>query len=184
MASDNHDPPVFSVDPSSTPDILPLLTPLRASTRVVTQVNFTQRELSGVTLENDKLYVPTAANHPLFDSFTIDLHQGTIVISVFQATISPGYEESTKGYRDVREIVACVHKLLEEPGLGNLKVKVAYLLICPEDGCQHRWRMPIGWSENTKINDHRGFVYCLRVPISAPHVCRVHPLQFCDLAES
>ena len=36
------------------------------------RVNFTYG-LSDVTLDNDKYYIPTAANHPSFDSFTINL---------------------------------------------------------------------------------------------------------------
>jgi len=76
MASNNYEPPTFSAGPfslsSSTPDAPPSsLALLCARTKVVTRIDFTH-ELSNVTLDNDRYYVPTTANNTLFDSFTID----------------------------------------------------------------------------------------------------------------
>ena len=160
MASDGGDPPVFSTDPSalssSTPDtLLSSLALLRFGTRAVTQVDFTH-ELSDVTLDEGKYYVSATTNNPLFDSFTIDhdLDRRTVVISVFQVTISERHEGSTEGYPIVRRIMACVRKLLNETGL-NAIVKVVYFLVCPEDGTQHQWQMPMDWNKNLKTHDHR-----------------------------
>jgi len=79
--------PVFFTDTSSSTPNTP--SPLRVNARAITEVNFAPRELSGVTLDNDRYYIPSAANHPLFDSFTIDVISpngvipATGVISIF-----------------------------------------------------------------------------------------------------
>lgn len=85
MASNGRVPPVFSIDPSSsTPDTSLSFELLRAGTRTVTRVSLTDRQPGDVTLDNNKYYIPTAVNDPLFDSFTIILDPHTVVISVFQ----------------------------------------------------------------------------------------------------
>ena len=47
-------------------------------------------------------------------------------------------------------------------------VKVVYFLVCSDDdGSQLRqWNMPVGWDDEIKENDHRGEVYCIRIPTS------------------
>ena len=46
-------------------------------------------------------------------------------------------------------------------------VKVVYFLVCPDDdGSKRQWDMPAGWDDEAKVNDHRGEVYCIRVPTS------------------
>jgi len=100
MVSNGRDPPVFSTDPSSlTPDTsLPSFGSPRAGTRAVTRVNFTNRQLGDVTLDNEKCYILTTATRPLFDSFAIDLDPHTLVISVFRITISPRHKGSAEEY--------------------------------------------------------------------------------------
>ena len=44
------------------------------------------------------------------------------------------------------------------------KFKVAYFLVCPEGGPDHKWQMPVDWNKSVKINDHRGDVFDVRVP--------------------
>jgi len=53
-------------------------------------------------------------------------------------------------------------KLLKETG-SNATVKVAYFLVCPDDGPQHQWRMPAGWNEDIETHNHRGDGFCIRV---------------------
>ena len=169
MVSDCCDPPVFSTDPSflssSIPDTsLSFLAPVRdhERTRAVTPVTFTTG-LSNVTLESNKYYISTSPNSLLFDSFTIDVHhdRSTVIISVFQFTTSPKHAESTQGYPFIRKIMAHVCKLHK----GNFKVEVAYFLVFPKGGTQHQWQMPVGWSKNNTINDHRGDAFCIPVPV-------------------
>ena len=174
MVSDGRDPSTLSTNSPlspSTPDTsLPPPTPLRAGTRAVTRVNFTHK-LGNVTLDDGRYYIPTTDNHPLFDSFTIDLdpNQRAIVISVFRIPISSMHEGPAKGYPLIRKIVAHIRELLSEANpeaMVEATVKVAYFLVCPEGQSQHEWQMSVGWNENAQTNDHREDVFCIRVPVS------------------
>ena len=116
-------------------------------------------------------YIPTTDNHPLFDSFTIDLdpNQRAIVISVFRIPISSMHEGPAKGYPLIRKILAHIRELLSEANpeaMVEATVKVAYFLVCPEGQSQHEWQMSVGWNENAQTNDHREDVFCIRVPVS------------------
>jgi len=167
MASNGCVPPVFSTDPSSsTPDTLLFFKPLRADTRTVTRVDFTSRQLSGVTLDNGKYYIPTVANDSLIDSFTIDSDRSshTVVISIFQITIFTTHGGSAEGYLRIRKIMRHVRGLLKEKEF-NAAVKVVYFLVCPDDKSQHEWQMPVNWEKSTKVYDHRGDGFCIRVPV-------------------
>ena len=167
MVSNGCVPPVFIDHASSTPDTSLFFEPLRADTRSVTRVDFTGSKLSGVTLDNDKYYMPTAANHPLFDSFTIDSDRSldNVMISIFQITISKRHRGSAKGYFHIRRIMRHVRGLLKEKK-SKATVKVGYFLVCPDDKSRHEWEMPLGWEKSAKINDHRGDGFCIRVPVS------------------
>jgi len=156
MTSNRRCPPVFSTPSVSIPDkSLPYLAP-RA--RISMEVNLTH-DLSSVTLDKDRYYVPTAVDNPLFDSFTIDPDQRPVEISIFQITTSSKHGGSSKGYDTIREIRAHVCELLEKAGL-KVGIKVAYYLVCPEHG-QYEWRMPVGWGKTSK---HRGEAFSIRVP--------------------
>ena len=168
MGSNGCVPPIFSTDPgSSTPDDTLFFKPLRADTRRATRVDFTGRKLSGVTLDNDKYYIPTAANNPLFDSFTIDSDPSldNVMISIFQVTISETHRGSAKGYPHIRKIMDHVRGLLKEKKC-KATVKVGYFLVCPDDRSRREWQMPVGWEKSAKVNDHRGDCFCLLVPVS------------------
>ena len=161
MVSNNSDPPVFSADLPSVPDAwLPSPAPLSTDTRAVTLVNFTHG-LNDVTLDKNNYYIPIATTNPLFDSFTIDRHRDTVIISIFQITISQKHEGSAAGYFLIRKIIAHVRRLLKVP---KAPVKIVYILVCPKDATQHKWQMPVDWNKNIKINDHRGNAFYLRVP--------------------
>ena len=167
MDSDKNDPPLFSTNRTSTPDAsLSSLAPLRTHARDVVRVDFAHG-LDNVTLEDNKYYIPTATNNPLFDSFTVNRHREAVVISIFQITISTRHEGSTQGYLSIRKIIAHVRKLLKLLEAPNPKVEIAYFLVCPEGTSQHKWQMPAGWGENTGFNDHKGKAFCLRIPTSA-----------------
>ena len=161
MTSDGGDPPTFSTGPSI-PNAPP---PLAMPHKTITQVDL-KHELNNVTLEHNKYYIPTAANNPLFDSFTIYFPpDDSAVIHFYQITISPTHGGSKKGYILVRNIVDHVRQLLKAKySIPKAKVEVAYVLVCPEG--EHRWQMPTGWDEKAKISDHHGDAFCIRV---APH---------------
>ena len=94
-------------------------------TRAVTRVDFIH-PLSNVTLDKNKYYIPTAPAHPLFYSFTITLdpYQWSVVISVFQITISPRHEESAKGFPFIRKIMTRVRELGKEYFNATFNIKV------------------------------------------------------------
>jgi len=171
MRCDKCDPPTFSIDLSSsspTPGTsLSSFTPLRPDARTVVPVNLADDSLSDVTLDTDKYYTPTTATNSLFDSFAIDHDRDrrTVVISIFQITISPRHGGSGDGYHLIRKIMTHVGKLLEEAGL-DATIKVAYFLVCPKGESQHQWQMPADWIKYTGIYDHRGDAFYIHIPIS------------------
>jgi hypothetical protein len=185
MFSDEREPPTFSTKPpsSATNTLLQSPTPQRMGTKASTSVNFAH-DLSDVTLDSDKYYIPTVSNHPLFDSFTIDFNRHTTTISVFQATTSAKHEGSANDYTYIHKIMIRVCELLKQTG-SDATVKVRYFLVCPDDGPQypddgpqHRaWQMPVGWGLNVEAHDHRGDACCIRLPVSVLHgtSCRFNP---------
>ena len=162
MASNKAEPPTFHAAGSPSMSLSPI-----SGRRVDTRVDF-ESELSTVTLDSGRYYIPTASNHPLFDSFTIDTDSCPVVISVFQMTISSRHEGSAKGYFHIRQLKTHVRKLLKDEGrIPPPSIKVQYFLVCPDDRTERRWEMPAGWGEG-KNNTHRGDVFCIRVP--SPHL--------------
>ena len=145
MISDGRNPPALSMNSFSLsiPDAsMPPPTPLCIGTRTVIRVNFTHK-LSDVTLDTDRYYISTGDNHPLFDSFTIDLDldRHIVVISVFRIPISPMHEGSAKDDPLIRKILARVCELLRETdpeATVEATVKVAHFLVCPEGESRHR----------------------------------------------
>ena len=111
-----------------------------------------------MTLDSNGYYIPTAANNPIFDSFTIDLDQRPDIISVFQVAISK-YERLAVDDFCIRQITSRVRKLLgQDAGHSRVNIVVEYFLVCPSDGYQRLWEMPTGWSETI------GKAFCIRVP--------------------
>ena len=68
----------------------------------------------------------------------------------------------------IHKIMGHVRKLLPEDK-HNIPVNVAYFLVCLLDASKHQWKMPVGWEQYTKIQDHRGDAYCLRI---STYTCR------------
>ena len=170
MLSNLRDPPTFSTVPSSSPSpdapaFLSSFTPLCTESRTVVQIDF--RKLSDVTLDTKCYYKLTAAIHPSFDSFIISFTPDrlTVIISVFQITISTKHQGSSQGYVHIRKLISHVHRHLKEINSGAV-VEVAYYLVCPEGESQHEWLMPPNWDKSVKINDHRGHAFSLRIPAS------------------
>ena len=168
-----YDSPLFSTHPPSSTHDTPS-SPLHSEARSVTLVDFALRELSDVTLDSGKYYIPSAANHPLFDSFTIHVmpptpqNPATGIISIFRMTIAKSHQGSDKGYSHIRKIMACVRGLLEKE-YSNPAVKVVYFLVCPHDQSERQWRMPTGWNKSVQKNNHRGKCFCIRIPIPGHH---------------
>jgi hypothetical protein len=172
MTSNECEPLSFFMGPSSSSSFAPY-TPLSPAPRAATP--FT--ELSNVTLDKAKYYIPSSSIHPLFDSFTIEHNEDrkTIVISVFKVTISPNYRGSAKSYLSIHKIMIHLRKLLKEKGL-SAEIKIAYFLVCPEeDGPPHRWQMPVGWGQANMKNDHSGEVFYICVPVPKRHGTSCHP---------
>jgi hypothetical protein len=169
MTSNNEDesPTFTTTDPPSTPDIPQ--TPLRSTPRSFTTIKFLPSlELTDVTLDNDKYYVPAKTTNPLFDSFTIDFdtEKGTAQISIFRITISQEQRGSHDDYLDIRRIVERAKTLLKLSKAHNQNVTVVYFLVCSDSAPENNWVMPPGWNKNWRTDDHRGEVFCLRIPVS------------------
>ena len=92
------------------------------------------------------------------------------MISVFQITISPSHGGLSKGYLLICDIMKHGRELLEllssDPG-----IKASYFLVCPDDGSQHQWNMPVDRDENAMVNDHSGKAYYIRI---LPEYLKVH----------
>ena len=189
VAPDKSKPLALSTK-SSTPGISPPpCALLRSNARTPTRVAFTH-EFSDVALDGSRYYTSTSATHPFFDSFIVDfVEPRTAVISVLQIAISPRHGGSAEDYMYIRKLMTHVGKLLEkllhERGLPEQEppkkrskqeppstaVKVVYFLVCSEsgDGSQRQWDMPAGWDDDAEVNDHRGEVYCIRIPTLVRH---------------
>ena len=167
MDSDEGDPPTFSTPDGSLPSSSPS-SPSFPVHRVDIRVDFNS-DLSDVTLDSNRYYIPTVSNHSLFDSFIINIGANNrhITISILQITISSTNEGLAKGYFYVRQIKTRVRELLKEAGHNQVEIEVEYCLVCPDDGSHRRWEMPAGWSA-TRNNHNRGKPFCIRVPSPAP----------------
>jgi hypothetical protein len=187
VAPDKSKPLALSTKSSTPGTSLPPCALLRADVRTPTRVAFTN-EFSDVALDGSRYYTSTSAAHPFFDSFIVDfVEPRTAVISVLQITISPRCGGSAEDYMYIRKLMVHVRKLLEERPEKELPeqeppkkrskqeppsttVKVAYFLVCSDDnGIQRQWDMPAGWDDEATVNDHRGEVYCIRIPTSVRH---------------
>ena len=167
MATDGNIPPTFSTTATQAPPTSPRDRALTFSTVDL------HRDLSDVTFDGSRYYVPASPTDPLFDSFTVDLDRDkhTAVLSVYQITISESHGGSADGYLFIRKIMARARKLLNCPKGYKPDIEVTYFLVCPEDGADHKWKMPSGWNEEINHNDHTGEAFCIRVPSSYFKVC-------------
>jgi len=167
MHSNEKETPTFSTAIPSSASAIPQLPalPISDNGRKETLIDLT-RSLDDFQAKSDIYYIPEATNNPLFDSFTVtvDPSQSTALISVFQMTISETHCGSSKGYSLIRKIMGRVRRL--DP---SLEIKVAYWLVCPasapSESKERSWKMPNKWDAYTKVNDHRGHVCCLYIPV-------------------
>ena len=167
-------PPTFSTSaPSSSSTTPASINTTQALTRVdvprVPTRVYLAGTLSEVTLDSNRYYTPTASDHPLFDAFTINYGDETVVISVFQITISSACAGSADGYSSIRDIMIRVRELLkskeaEGKPTDNVKIKVEYILVCPESETNCTWEMPVGWGSSVGRDDYRGSPFCIRLP--------------------
>jgi hypothetical protein len=182
MVSNDADPPQFTVarDPSSRISEDVRFPKVRREV-----VEFQSIDDLSTCFENNTYYVPKGPNFPLSDAFVVDLDQleRSAVLWVLQVPKSPRNGSSAVGYQGIRNIIANIKRQLLEGSSGpsprkarkvpgrraasNPVVHVRYLLVVPEgDSKGAAWHFPKGWNENCKINDHRGEVYCLEIPLS------------------
>lgn len=145
-------------------------------------VEVTTPGVDGLDLANDRYYIPTDPTFPLFDSFAVELNVGdrSGILWVFQITTSRRHGGSGSGYQKVRRIVAKLKKRLDhdvirpkkrrkvEDGVAEPTVEVRYVLVVPEsegESTSCTWKFPPGWQHHRKRHDHRGNVYCLKLPL-------------------
>lgn len=147
-----------STSSSSVPNV-PLS---HADARVDTRVDFVGN-LSELTLDGRRYYIPTASTDPLFDSFTIDAGEDTVVISIFQITISSWHGGSAKGYKHIRKIITRVRKLLKDMR-SKAVVKIECCLVCPGDKPQYQWQMPRGWCPSVRAGAPTVDAFCTPIP--------------------
>ena len=167
MISDGNFPPTFSTTDAQPPPASP-----HDSTRAVMTVDLLH-DLSDVTPDSNRYYIPVSATNPLFDSFTIALDAGqhTAVVSIYQITISLKHRGSGDGYLLIHKIMAHSRKLLDCQKNYKPNIKVKYFLVCPEDGSEYQWKMPSGWNKNNAHYDQIWEVFCICVP---SHYLTVH----------
>lgn len=136
--------------------------------------------LDHLTLDGDDYYILNPTIDPLFDSFVISLDhaQPTAFLSVFKikrpaSAINDTDLTSHRSYDFIRKIKHRIHQLSRQANSNvDLQIKVVYYLICPSDKSvdlepSYEWQMPDGWGRDfvDEVDDHRGDVLCLRVPI-------------------
>jgi len=171
MTSDRKTPPTFTAPASDgkTPPTLTApasgsgTTPAYKRVKDYITIDFLH-DLHNVTTESDRYYVPTSATNPLFDSFTVtfDPSKHAAVVSIFQIMTSREHGGSAEGYPLIRKIIARARTLLNCS--QNADISVKYILVCPEDGSQHRWTMPEGWNEGNLFNNQIGEGFCIHIP--------------------
>ena len=141
----------------------PLALPLLDKGRNDALIDLT-RNLDDFQAESGTYYIPGALHDPLFDAFTVAINpsQTTALISVFHMTISKMHHGSSKGYDLIHKIMDHVRGL--NPGFN---IRIAYWLVCPTLAASEEcsWKMPDGWNKSTTVNNHRGDVFCLRIPV-------------------
>jgi len=175
MVSNDSDPPTFST--KDTPQ--PSTAKPHNCAKAIRLIDITHG-LSDVVFSSDEYYIPTPTTDPLFDSFTtdIDASRGTAEIYVFHATTSV-HAGSAAGYLLIRKIMAHARKLLGLPG-RDAKINVSYFLVCPEDGSQYSWEMPVDREKIAIANDHRWKARSIRIPsrfLTVRRVCSLPILQ-------
>jgi len=49
----------------------------------------------------------------------------------------------------------------------GFNIRIAYWLVCPTLAASEEcsWKMPDGWNTSMRVDNHRGDVFCLRIPV-------------------
>jgi len=163
MDSDGGTPPTFFARPFPAPPPHPV--PLYVRTKPIVYIDLLG-DLCGVASDNNNYYSPTSPTNPLFDSFTVilDPSKYAAVVSVYQMTTSQKHKGSADGYLLIRKIIARARGLLNCPPDQKAHISVNYILVCPDDGAEHRWTMPEGWDKDNSFNNQIGEGFCIRIP--------------------
>ncbi|KAF8345309.1 hypothetical protein F5887DRAFT_1061853 [Amanita rubescens] len=123
-------------------------------------------QLGDLLAFDDKYYIPTIINHPLFDSFAQHLW-------LLQMTTSSSHKGSPKGYLVAEDIIGQIQRQrepgqpsqAEKPDLKGkgkavepLSVEVNYVLVRPAGEKEHKWSLPKGWDQERNV-------YLLELPL-------------------
>ena len=122
---------------------------------------------------------PKATKDRELSEVTLDRNLRTVVISIFQITISPRHGGASQGYQNIRSIMMHVKELLKHKHKRlKVKVNVVYFLVSPDKGdeSQNQWLMPRRLGRNCYTDDHRGPLFCIR--IHTPGTSRLSTLNF------
>lgn len=87
---------------------------------------------------------------------------------LFQMTISTSHGGANTGYGRIRTAVSAAKRHADLLPGSNKNVEIIYVLVHPQqqqEVAERTWTMPQGWTENVSVDDHRGDVYCLGIPI-------------------
>ncbi|KAI0045379.1 hypothetical protein FA95DRAFT_127244 [Auriscalpium vulgare] len=173
MKSDGGDTPKYTID--TTPPRAPSFLPVRHRREAVV-LNFSDPLLDVV---DGNYNMPIKSSNPFFDALFVDVASGDdggdrrVTVWVLQMTTADEAQGSSRGYVLIRNAMRAARSSTEARKQGDAKrfkvdpsVQVNYVLICPDDGKQRTWQMPSGWTENTTVADHRGDVYCVRIPMT------------------
>ena len=162
MVSDNKIPPTFSTS-GTPPPATQNDSPMPAT--VVKTVDLLY-ELSVVTFDSNRYYIPASATNPFFDSFAITFNpkDSAAIISIIQITTSPKPGQADDGYLHICRLVARARELLDPPLSVKADIRVEFILVCPDDGLRYHWKMPNGWDENNTINNQIREGFSIRVP--------------------
>ncbi|KAI0045389.1 hypothetical protein FA95DRAFT_127746 [Auriscalpium vulgare] len=183
MNNNGGDPPVFTT--ATTP-------PASSSYKL------TMRAREAVTLDfskpgfdvSEEEYYASASNNTPFDAFFVDTSGGSggdrrVTVWVLQMTTANEHGGSEHGYIFIRNVIEAVRRRAEVWKEGGKKhdkqrakkrvkveptVQVNYVLVCPDDGKPRTWQFPSGWTDNATQADHRGDVYCVRIPMAVLRV--------------
>lgn len=126
--------------PGNTSPNPPVILPIQK--RLV--VTYGRAELPTLLLHETRCYVSMQRTNPLFDAFFVQVTQESVVLWVFQMTITKDHGGSTKG---VEVLLQIREQVKSRYGIEGKEVKVRYVLVAPLYSDRRiTWTMPDEWS--------------------------------------
>jgi hypothetical protein len=170
LMSSSDDSNTFTLDDSESSDMVPGFPKIKRRL-----ASFHSRDSPLVHVHEDVYYTPTIINHPLFDSFVIDLSPLPHAqhLWLLQMTTSDLHKGSQKGCLVMQEIVEQIQQQCgsAQPVAPDLKgkgkaegplVEVNYVLVRPTGQKEHKWILPEGLEQGL---NHQPNVYLLELPL-------------------